>query len=131
MLLRISMKLNSIIQSLFKSSNKDQVISGVPETNPSKFNFKLYIFLSFLLLAGVGYFNSLVDPLWYRTGNRLTKKNFFYFDERTLKTNIFLATKNKNKYNCLILGSSRVNGLKASQFKNNKCFNYSVKAGPY
>ncbi|MEB3279098.1 MAG: hypothetical protein VKK42_09305 [Lyngbya sp.] len=78
-------------------------------------------------MGTVGLTNWLIDPLWYSQGNRITGKNF-PFNERISKTNLLLRTKDQN-YNCLILGSSRVIALKASKFKNERCFNYSFKGG--
>ncbi len=71
--------------------------------------------------------NWLIDPLWYSHGNQLTNKNFA-FNERISKTNLFLRTKDSG-YDCLILGSSRAIALRASAFKNQRCFNYAIKGG--
>ena len=45
------------------------------------------------------------------------------------KTNLFLRTKDKEKYDCIILGSSRAIALRASEFAGNNCFNYALKGG--
>jgi hypothetical protein len=113
-------------QTLLKVSTTNDVVTE-DEIKPSSFNFKLYVGLTAVLMASVGLLNWLIDPLWYSSGNKLTGKNFA-FNERVSKTNLFLRTKQQN-YDCLILGSSRVIGLKASLFKNSNCFNYAVKGG--
>lgn len=92
----------------------------------SKFSFSLYALVTTLLLGSVAAINWAVDPLWYGRGNILTGKNFA-FNERITKTNLFLRTKDRADYNCLILGSSRVTALRASEFGNNNCFNYALK----
>lgn len=88
---------------------------------------RTYFVLSSILLLLTGLINSLVDPLWYGTGNRLTGQNFS-FNERVSKTNLLLHSQ-RQQYDCLILGSSRVTLIKASAFKNQHCFNYSFSAG--
>lgn len=89
---------------------------------------KTYLTLSALFLLIAGLINWAVDPLWYGKGNRLTGRNFS-FNERISKTNHFLQSKDKAKYDCLIFGSSRVTLLRASSFQKNRCFNYSFSAG--
>ena len=96
-------------------------------TKKEKFDWTIYTVVSFFLLALVGGINWLIDPLWYGNGNVLTGRNFA-FNERITKTNLFLRTKEKN-YDCIILGSSRVIALRASQFTDNNCFNYAFKGG--
>lgn len=96
-------------------------------TKKGKFDWTLYTFLSLFLFTVVGGINWLIDPLWYRNGNVFTGKNFA-FNERITKANLFLRTKDRN-YDCLILGSSRVIALRASQFEDNNCFNYAFKGG--
>ena len=92
-----------------------------------KFDFRIYSIVSATIIGAVGAINWLIDPLWYGQGNRLTGQNFA-FNERISKTNQFLRTKTKN-YDCLILGSSRVIMLRASQFEGENCFNYAFKGG--
>ena len=107
--------------------------SGVGEVPPlkptekeSKFSFGLYGLVTSLLLGSVAGVNWLIDPLWYSHGNILTGKNFA-FNERVTKTNLFLRTKDQENYDCIILGSSRVTTLRASELSNNNCFNYALK----
>lgn len=69
-----------------------------------------YFKLSFITLFSVWIFNYIIDPLWYDEGNRITGKNFA-FNERVSKTNLFLQ--DKEQYDCLILGNSRVTLLKS------------------
>ncbi|MEB3885682.1 hypothetical protein [Lyngbya sp. CCY1209] len=92
------------------------------------FSFKIYSLVAAGLIGSVGSINWLIDPLWYSHGNQITDKNFT-FNERISKTNLLLRTKDERDYNCLILGSSRVIALKASMFKDKRCFNYSFKGG--
>ena len=94
----------------------------------SKFSFGLYGLVTFLMLGSVATVNWLIDPLWYNHGNILTGKNFT-FNERITKTNLFLRTKDKANYDCIILGSSRVIALKPSNFEQSNCFNYALKGG--
>ena len=94
----------------------------------SKFSFGLYGLVTTLLLGSVAAINWSIDPLWYSQGNILTGKNFA-FNERITKTNLFLRTKEQADYNCIILGSSRVTALRASEFTDSTCFNYALKGG--
>ncbi len=87
---------------------------------------KLYFLVSSLIISFVGSINYIIDPLWYGKGNKLNGINM-PFNERLTKTNLYL--KNKNKYDCLIFGSSRTTLLNASSLKKNNCFNYSFSAG--
>lgn len=103
--------------------------SKTPSTNKvPKFSFGLYGLITFLMLGSVAGINWLIDPLWYRHGNLLTGKNFT-FNERITKTNLFFRTKDQEKYDCIILGSSRVIALRSSNFTTNNCFNYALKGG--
>ena len=105
-------------------------VGGVPPLKPTekegKFSFGLYGLVTSLLLGSVAGVNWLVDPLWYSHGNILTGKNFA-FNERVTTTNLFLRTKDQENYDCIILGSSRVTTLRASELSNNNCFNYALK----
>lgn len=96
------------------------------EEKESKFSFGLYGLVTSLLLGSVAGVNWLIDPLWYSHGNILTGKNFA-FNERVTKTNLFFRTKDQEKYNCIILGSSRVTTLRPSELSNHDCFNYALK----
>jgi hypothetical protein len=126
------MNLKSIAKDFFKIGKyKYQKTSSNPTTEEQResgFSFKLYGLIVSLVLGTVGGINWLVDPMWYSHGNLVTGKNFA-FNERITKTNLFLRTKDQANYDCLILGSSRVIGLKASNFQDNKCFNYALKGG--
>lgn len=119
------MKLKTITKDFFKTKKIDKIL---PKKKTQKFNFGLYTLITSLLIGTVGGINWLVDPLWYSHGNILTGKNFA-FNERISKTNLFFRTKDKNNYNCLILGSSRVITLRASQLTEDRCFNYAIKGG--
>ncbi|MEL6931014.1 MAG: hypothetical protein AAFO95_20680, partial [Cyanobacteria bacterium J06600_6] len=91
-----------------------------------RFSFGLYGVVTSFLLGSVAGINWLIDPLWYSHGNILTGKNFA-FNERITKTNLFLRTNEDENYDCVILGSSRVTTLKASELDDHNCFNYALK----
>lgn len=87
----------------------------------------IYLTVTGILLGTIGLFNLLVDPFWYKDGNKITKINLT-FNERVTKTNL-LNREDASKYDCLILGSSRLTLLNTKAFKKNNCFNYSFSAG--
>ncbi len=126
------MNLRSAAIGFLKLGNRKSPVISVlqvaQQDTDTKFSFGLYGLVTFLLLGSVAGINWLIDPLWYSHGNILTGKNFA-FNERITKTNLFLRTKEQVKYDCIILGSSRVTALRASNFTNNKCFNYALKGG--
>ena len=70
--------------------------------------------------------NFVIDPLWYRGGNRLFAQNYV-FNERMAKTNFYLA--NPMQYDCIIFGSSRTTLLDESRIRNRRCFNFSFSGG--
>lgn len=107
--------------------NSAKALTASPSSLNQKFSFRVFGCVAASLMISVGALNWLIDPLWYSGGNRLTGKNF-PFNERVSKTNLFLRSKTEN-YDCLIIGSSRVVALNASEFKQYKCFNYSFKGG--
>ena len=114
-----------------KINKKKPSVMFVPTTDnkkSSQFSFKLYGVITSIFLGSVVAINWMIDPLWYRHGNILTGKNFT-FNERITKTNLFLRTKDEANYNCIILGSSRVTALRASNFERDRCFNYALKGG--
>ncbi|GAB4530261.1 MAG: hypothetical protein Tsb0014_12770 [Pleurocapsa sp.] len=113
---------------IFKSIALKPEKPQIDQNQDSKFSFKLYGLIASLVLGTVGGINWLVDPLWYSHGNLLTGRNFA-FNERITKTNLFLRTKDKVDYDCLILGSSRAIALRPSNFQENQCFNYALKGG--
>ena len=90
------------------------------------FYWKTYFTILTFILLSVLLFNWAIDPLWYGKGNRLTGKNFA-FNERVAKTNLFFQ--DKEQYDCLIFGSSRVTLLKASLIRDNHCFNFAFSGG--
>lgn len=126
------MNLRSVATNFFKLGKQKTPAMSVPmtgqEIKDSKFSFKLYGLVTFILLGSVAAINWAIDPLWYRHGNILTGKNFT-FNERITKTNLFLRTNEEAKYDCIILGSSRVTALRTSNFTKDKCFNYALKGG--
>ncbi len=126
------MNFKTVAQGILNGSkDKNTQATSKTITKPekkSRFSFKLYAVITFILVGTVGGINWLVDPLWYSRGNILTGKNLA-FNERITKSNVFLRTKDKVNYDCVILGSSRVIALRASSFQDNKCFNYALKGG--
>lgn len=126
------MNFKSVAAGFFKLSKHKTPEMSVPtiakKDENSQFSFKLYGLVTSLLLGSVAGINWLIDPLWYSHGNILTGKNFT-FNERITKTNLFLRTKDRENYDCLILGSSRVTALRTSNFEDQKCFNYALKGG--
>lgn len=91
-----------------------------------RFAFWLFFATLLFVLGLVGGINYLIDPLWYAQGNRLTGRNFV-FNERIAKINLFDRTVEDARYDCLILGSSRVTGLRSSRFEGLRCFNFALK----
>ena len=124
------MNFKSAAIGFFKLGKRRVPEMSVPQlgrkNKKTKFSFGLYGFVTSFILGSVAGINWLIDPLWYDHGNILTGKNFA-FNERITKTNLFLRTKDKVNYNCIILGSSRVTALRKSEFTNNNCFNYALK----
>lgn len=88
---------------------------------------RTYFTVASVLLLSVGAINLTIDPLWYGQGNKLTKFNTA-FNERLTKTNSLLNS-DKQKYDCLIFGSSRLTLLNSKAFKKNTCFNYAFSLG--
>ena len=111
---------------LGKRKTSEMLVSQLTHKKESKFSFGLYGLVTSLLVGSVAAINWAIDPLWYSHGNILTGQNFA-FNERITKTNLFLRTKDKEKYDCIILGSSRVTALRSSEFTDNNCFNYALK----
>jgi hypothetical protein len=92
--------------------------------------FERYVAIVFRLvgavLAAALALNSLVDPLWYLGGNRLTGVNHT-FNERLTKSNLY--ARDPRGYDCLVLGSSRVTLLDETAIAGRRCFNYSFAFG--
>ncbi len=93
---------------------------------------RLRIFIT-CLLASVGVIgascfilNSLVDPLWYLTGNKLTGINYA-FNERLSKLNRFLPR--MQTYDCVIFGTSRATLLPEDKIQGYNCFNLAFSDG--
>jgi len=86
-----------------------------------------YIFAAALTAAcGVLAVNSVVDPLWYWRGNIVTGENFA-FNERFAKLNRFLRA--SDRYDCVILGSSRATLLDQTRITDYTCANLSFSSG--
>jgi len=93
-------------------------------------NYKKYLFyISAIIFSGLSslfLINSTVDTLWYFGGNKFFPENYS-FNERLSKVNLYL--KSPAKFNCIILGSSRVTLLDAEKIENDDCFNFSFSDG--
>jgi len=124
------MNFKSATDGFFKLGRRTGTKMSVPKANSqekeNRFSFGLYGLVTSFLLGSVAGINWLIDPLWYSHGNILTGKNFA-FNERITKTNLFLRTKEKENYDCIVLGSSRVTTMRTSEFTDNNCFNYALK----
>jgi len=70
--------------------------------------------------------NAAVDPLWYFGGNKIGTVNYA-FNERLSKTNLFLSQ--KDRYDCVIFGDSRVTLLPEDRIEGYRCFNFAFSAG--
>jgi hypothetical protein len=95
-------------------------------------NRRLRIFLVaalatvFLIVAACFTVNCLVDPLWYLSGNLLTKINY-PFNERLSKLNRLLP--HLGDYDCVIFGTSRATMLPEDEVKDHHCFNLAFSDG--
>lgn len=79
------------------------------------------------LCLGIAFvFNSLVDPLWYFSGNRLGPVNYA-FNERLSKAN--LIDGREREYDCVIFGDSRVTLLPEQKIAGHRCFNFAFSSG--
>jgi len=93
---------------------------------------RLHTFIGWLLatagLIVVSCFivNCMIDPLWYLAGNIITKINY-PFNERLSKLNLFLS--NKEKYDCVIFGTSRATLLPEEKVEGYNCFNLAFSDG--
>jgi len=76
--------------------------------------------------GGVLAVNVVVDPLWYWHGNIVTGENFA-FNERFAKLNRFL--RNADRYDCIILGSSRATLFNENKISGYRCANLSFASG--
>lgn len=87
---------------------------------------KVYFTVLLTIMLSIGWFNSLIDPLWYGKGNQITGINPPW-NERIAKTNLWLQ--NYKSYDCFVIGTSRATLLNTSFLKDNRCFNYSFSGG--
>lgn len=71
-------------------------------------------------------FNSLVDPLWYFSGNRFGPVNFA-FNERLSKANRIVG--HEGDYDCVIFGDSRATLLPEQKINGYRCFNFAFSSG--
>lgn len=78
------------------------------------------------LLAAAFLVVSLVDPLWYFSGNQLTGVNY-PFNERIAK--FVQYHRSRQTYDCVIFGSSRATTLNEDDIEGYRCFNFAVSSG--
>ncbi|MGB3811040.1 MAG: hypothetical protein WA943_13185 [Parvibaculum sp.] len=71
-------------------------------------------------------FNSLVDPLWYFSGNRFAPVNFA-FNERLSKANLIEGR--EHEFDCVIFGDSRATLLPEQKIAGYRCFNFAFSSG--
>lgn len=79
-----------------------------------------------IVLAFVGGFTVLTDPMWYFDHQNQWNQVQHPFNERQQKTN-WLASHPAN-YDTLLLGSSRASYLNQYEFHQGDCYNYSVSS---
>jgi hypothetical protein len=79
-----------------------------------------------LIVASCFTVNCLVDPLWYLSGNVLTKINY-PFNERLSKLNRLLP--HLQDYDCVIFGTSRATLLLEDKAEGYHCFNLALSDG--
>jgi len=94
-------------------------------TSPRRFLWLLVVTM-LAVLAPAFAVNAVVDPLWYFSGNQVFPANYA-FNERQSKLNRYL--KSPDRYDCLILGSSRLTLLDGRGITGYRCFNFSFSAG--
>jgi len=87
----------------------------------------LVISVSFTLISFVGFTNYLVDPLWSFSHSNIFNKKQRYFDERQQKTNK-LYFSGFDKYDSILIGSSRTATINQNDFVNMNLYNYSSNA---
>lgn len=85
---------------------------------------RIFVLLSFVGVGSVGGINYLVDPLW-NFSHRYSFNNIQKgFDERQQKTN-FVNFRNMEKYEGVLLGSSRTTHINQNDFTDMNIFNYA------
>lgn len=87
---------------------------------------QIFLAIVLLILSLIISVNIYVDPLLYFGGNKQSGLNANY-NSRISKT-ILYSQSDKN-YNCIIFGSSTAMYMHASEFKDYRCFNFSVSSG--
>lgn len=90
--------------------------------------FSIFIFSIFILSFFTLLLNYLIDPLWFFSGNKITKINYSW-DERSQKLHRFIKTYKNKKINCLIFGSSTSTVINTSRIKKYNCYNFSFSGG--
>jgi len=83
---------------------------------------KYFFLLSFLLALPITLFNYLMDPLWTFSHSNKYNQNQDGFNERQLKTNKMYFS-SLDKYDTLLLGSSRTTYINQESFKGMSVFN--------
>lgn len=88
---------------------------------------KIFVLLSSFLVGSIGLFNYIMDPLW-NFSHKFDFNNIQNgFDERQQKTN-FVNSRNMDKYEGLLLGSSRSTHINQMDFVGMNIFNYAISS---
>jgi len=91
-------------------------------------DYKKWVWLTILLillpLAAMGAFNYYIDPLWNFSHSHQYNSAQMPFDERQQKTNYLTFT--DEKYDSLLLGSSRCTYINQRDFVPLKTYNYAL-----
>lgn len=91
---------------------------------------KLSLFLSLLIISGVGLINLIIDPLWLNSHSHALNTHQRGFNER-LQKSIYLKNRvDLKKIDSMLFGSSRVTYYNVSSVKTKyKIFNYGFSGG--
>lgn len=81
----------------------------------------LFIFIPLLVIAGCNYW---IDPLWSFSHANAYNHIQMPFNERQQKTNYLTFT--QERYDALLLGSSRITYINQADFPNKRVYNYAV-----
>jgi hypothetical protein len=85
---------------------------------------KIFVFFSIVSVSFVGLVNYIIDPLWNFSHKFRYNNMQEGFDERQQKTN-YINFRDINKYDGVLLGSSRTTHINQNDFGNMNIFNYA------
>src|SRR5205085_12587520 len=99
----------------------------MPRASKRLNTFTVALLATVTLIVGACFtVNCLVDPLWYLSGNVLTRINY-PFNERLSKLNRLLS--HLQDYDCVIFGTSRATLLPEDKVAGYRCFNLAFSDG--